>query len=101
MELKFTRDTEKYQVEEVSLSDQECVTMVELFVKHKLPDTAQEVFYTEMTNKEVNVEHVKNALYQAVLSNVSVNLLKFGIEQYKDNPEGFKQDVEKFLENKE
>lgn len=98
MQLQYNREEVKYEVEEVTLSDQECVTMVELFVKHKLPDTAQEVFYTEMLNKEVTTENVKNALYQAVLSNVSVNLINYGLEQFEKNPEQFKQDVEKYLE---
>lgn len=101
MELQFNREEVKYEVEEVSLSDQECVTMVELFVKHKLPDTAQEVFYTEMIGKEVSTENVKNALYQAILSNVSVNLIHYGIEQYEKNPAQFKEDVENYLENKQ
>lgn len=98
MELKYTREEVKYQLEKLDLTEQECVTMIEVFVKHKLPDTAQEVFYTEMMNKEVTVEHVKNALYHAVLSNVSETILKFGIEQYENNQEKFKEDMEKWLQ---
>lgn len=99
MDLKFKRQEIKYQVETVNIQEQDAIYLVEIFVKDRLDDEAQEVFYSELEDKEINSQTVKEALYQAVLGNMSLIVLKNVIKEYEENPEKYKEKVKKFMEN--
>ena len=97
MELKFKRKEIKYEVENLNLEEQDCITMIELFVKEKLDDEAQEVFYVELENKEVNVQNIKDALYQATLANVSLKIIKKELEEHAENPDKYIEKVKQHM----
>lgn len=99
MELKFKRKEIKYEVETINIQEQDAICLIELFIKDKLDDEAQEVFYTELEDKEINSQTVKEALYQAVLGNMSLIVLKNVIKEYEENPEKYKEKVKNFMEN--
>ena len=51
MKLSFPRKETKYEVEDLNLRQEDCVKMIEIFVKSNLIDEAQEVFYEHLKNK--------------------------------------------------
>lgn len=97
MELKFKRKEIKYEVENLNLEEQDCITMIELFVKAKLDDEAQEVFYVELENKEVTVQNIKEALYQATLANVSLKIIKKELKEHEENPDKYLEKVKQHM----
>lgn len=99
MELKFKREEKKHNLEDLKILEQDSITMVELFVKDNLDDTSQEVFYTELEGKEITTDNVKDALFQAVISNVSAGILKNVITEYAENPEAYAAKAKEFLES--
>lgn len=98
MELKFRRKEIKYEAENLNIDEQDCITMIELFVKEKLDDEAQEVFYFELESKEITVQNIKDALYQATLANVSLQIIKKELKEYENSPEKYKEKVCKYKE---
>lgn len=99
MELKFKREEKKHNLEDLKILEQDSITMVELFVKDNLDDTSQEVFYTELEGKEITTDNVKDALFQAVISNVSAGILKNVLTEYAENPEIYAAKAKEFLES--
>ena len=97
MELKFKRKEIKYEVENLNLEEQDCITMIELFVKEKLDDEAQEVFYVELENKEVTVQNIKEALYQATLANVSLKIIKKELKEHEESPDKYLEKVKQHM----
>lgn len=99
MILKFKREERKYGVMDIMLEEQDSITMIEIFVKQKLDEEAQEVFYVELEKKEINSKNVKEALFKAVLSNISVNILKKEMQEYSKNPVEYQNKINQLIKN--
>lgn len=99
MILNFKRLEKKYEVMDINFKEQDSITMTELFVKNMLDDEAQEVFYSELEDKEINASNVKDALFNAVLSQTSVNILKNEMKEYSKDPEKYQKKVNEFLQS--
>lgn len=96
MDLLFRPEKYELAVETIELKDESIVSMIELFVYDTLSQNGKEVFYSyiddlvkEMPNLD-KTEIVKEALYRAVLGEMSVKMLKKGLEEIEKNPETWK-----------
>lgn len=98
MELSYKREGKKYDVSLINIKDQDAIKMTELYVNMKLDDASQEVFYSQLEDKEINTENIKEALYQAVLSKMSVTILNLAIDEFKKAPDTFKEEIKKLVE---
>ena len=97
MNFLFKPTKYKCDVENITLAQEDIVTMIELFVKENLSDSGKEVFYShidELAQKIPNLaqeEVLKDALYQAVLGEVSVKILTNALKDIEENPEAWKE----------
>jgi hypothetical protein len=93
MDLLFKPKEYQLEVENITLQNEDIVKMIELFVRDNLNQGGQEVFYSHIDElKETQPALaqdaiLKDALYQAVLAQSSVNLLHCALKDIEENPE--------------
>jgi hypothetical protein len=96
MNLLFKPKEYKLEVENITLDNNDVITMIELFVKENLTQNGREVFYShldelmEKTPALDQIEMIKDALYQAVLGEVSAKVLSATLKDIEANPDNWK-----------
>lgn len=101
MHLLFKPKSYEFEVENITLQNEDIVHLIELFVQDNLNQSGQEVFYSRIDElKELNPNLVqedvlKDALYHAVLGQSSVSLLHAALDDIQANPDKWKELAEK------
>lgn len=96
MDLLLKPEKYELEIETIELQEDTIISMAELFVHDTLSQNGKEVFYSYIDDllKETpalnKTDIVKEALYRAILGEMSGKMLEKALEEIEKNPEAWK-----------